>query len=149
MDQNVQIHVAVLLSLYLSNEKKNTWKVLPLHNVVGPCFTEEFWPPVSSHVSVFPFLCLQQPLVFVLKVSTFLTLQTQSKPQSILTKDTAPLVWTRGNFTCEFIEFWFGSNRKGETKQIRCRSQWTGLPHTFVCVWGFLVISTTESVSIH
>lgn len=58
-------------SCYIFPMTKNTWKVLPLHNVVGPCLTEEFWPPVSSHVSVFPFPCLQQPLVFVLKVSTF------------------------------------------------------------------------------
>lgn len=117
-----------ICSFLLKKKKtKKTWKVLPLYNVFGPSFVEEFWPPVSSHVSVSP---------FSLPAATsesyhLLTARTQIKPQFgfVQTKDTSSLDWTTGNFRCKVLEFRFGSNRKGETKQIRCGSKWTDLPH--------------------
>lgn len=67
---NEQLNTSYLFFyMFLSpkKKKKKLWKVLPLYNVFGRSFVEEFWPPVSSHVSVSPFLCLQQPL----KATTF------------------------------------------------------------------------------
>lgn len=88
-----------------------------------------------------------------------LTARTQIKAEFrfLQSKDTSSLVWTTRNFTCKFMEFWFGSNWKGETKQIRCRSKWMDLPHIWmncVYIWDFLFISTIlstldECLSVH
>lgn len=120
------------------------WRILASRLL--PCLTFPFSLPAATSC-----ICSESYHLFTAKI--------QIKPQFgfIQTKDTSSLVWTTGNFTCKFMEFWFGSNRKGETKQIRCRSKWMDLLHIWmncVYIWDFRVISTILSsldkyLSIH
>lgn len=99
--------------------KKKIWKVLPLYNVVGQCFTEEFWPPVSSHVSVSPFLCLQQPFVFVLKATTFLQPRHKSDHSLGLSRPRTPLLWF-GSQEISHVNSWnFGLDQTEKAKLNR------------------------------
>lgn len=140
---NSTLQIYFFICSFLLKKKKKSWKVLPLYNVFGRSFVERI---LASRLLP----CLSFP--FSLPAATsesyhLLTARTQIKPQFgfVQTKDTSSLVWTTGNFRCKVLEFRFGSNRRGETKQIRCGSKWTDLPHIWInCVniWDFLVILT-------
>lgn len=121
--------------MFLPPKKKKKTQNLesPLYNVVGRRFTEEFWPPVSSHVSVSPLFFACSNLLYLFRKLPPFHCPDTNQNRSLASsrpplRPTSPLVFGPQEIShVKLTEFWFGSSRIGETKQIACRSKWMDL----------------------